>query len=139
MKNLFFGSIVAACILIFTACSGTASERDLAEVKGSVSYLQRIALPPNAKVTITLGDVSMADAPMKVISSSSYMTEGKQVPLPFSLFYAKSQIDPKRTYAVQATIEVDGKLMFVNDTAYNVITDAQNTVNLDMMLVMTQH
>ncbi|MFD2179318.1 YbaY family lipoprotein [Veronia pacifica] len=136
MKNLFFGTIVAACIMTFTACSGTATERDLAKVSGTVTYLQRIALPPNAKITVSLADVSLQDSPMEVISSKSFVSEGRQVPFPFTLYYSKSEIDPSKTYAVQASIEVDGKLMFTNDTAYNVITDPAQTVKLGLTLKM---
>lgn len=32
-------------------------------ITGTVAYRERIALPPNAVVTVTLEDVSLADAP----------------------------------------------------------------------------
>ena len=40
----------------------------LALLMGTVTYLQRIALPPTAVVEVQLQDVSLADAPATVIT-----------------------------------------------------------------------
>ncbi|KXF79923.1 YbaY family lipoprotein [Enterovibrio coralii] len=138
MKKVFFGFFAALSLLAFTACSNFMEERDMANIQGDVYYLQRIALPDNAKLTVTLADVSLADAPMDVISSQSYITEGQQVPLPFNLSYSPSEIKPNHTYSVSAKIEVDGELMFISDTAYNVITDPNNTTNVRIQVVSAQ-
>lgn len=45
------------------------------EVSGTVAYRERIALPDNAVVKVTLEDVSLADAKAVVIDSQSYTTE----------------------------------------------------------------
>ena len=135
MKKVFFGFFAALIALAFTACSDIMAEQDMATVDGEVFYLQRIALPDNAKLTITLADVSLADAPMEVISSQSYVTEGKQVPLPFSLSYSPSEIKPGHTYNVSARIEVDGELVFISDTAHPVINDPASTQNIKVQVV----
>ncbi len=106
----------------------------MAEVSGTVAYRERIALPDNAVVKVTLEDVSLADAKAVVIDSQSYTTEGKQVPLPFSLSYQESKIDPRHTYNVRAQIFVDNKLIFTTDTAVHVITDFEQSHEIDLLL-----
>ncbi len=135
MKKVFFGFFAALIALAFTACSDIMADQDMATVDGDVFYLQRIALPDNAKLTVTLADVSLADAPMEVISSQSYVTEGKQVPLPFSLRYSPSEIKPGHTYNVSARIEVNGELVFISDTAHHVINDPASTQNIKVQVV----
>ncbi|MDD1794346.1 YbaY family lipoprotein [Enterovibrio makurazakiensis] len=135
MKKAFYGFFLALIAVAFTACSDIMKEQDMATVNGDVYYLQRIALPSNAKLTVTLADVSLADAPMEVISSQSYMTEGQQVPLPFNLSYSPSEIKPGHTYTVSARIEVDGELIFISDTANHVINDPANTQNISIQVV----
>ncbi|WP_261903807.1 YbaY family lipoprotein [Vibrio fortis] len=104
-------------------------------VTGTVSYRERIALPENALVTVTLEDISLADAPSKVLATQEFTTDGKQVPFAFELKYDASQIKDNHRYNVRATIHVDSKLRFTTDTIAPVITDSANTESLDLRLV----
>jgi putative lipoprotein len=102
--------------------SGAEILQYLAYVIGTVVYDQKIALPPDAVLNIQLQDVSLADAPAKVISERVISDFG-QVPIPFKLAYNAAEIDTRNTYAVQARIEDGaGVLLFINTSAYNVIT-----------------
>lgn len=56
-------------------------------VSGSIYIRQRVALPPDAALTVTLSDASLADAPSKVISQRVVTTSGKQAPFKFILPY----------------------------------------------------
>lgn len=96
-------------------------------VTGTVTYLERIALPPNAVVIVRLVDVSRADAPAVILVEQQIATNGKQVPFAFTLTYDPARIDPRSTYAVQARIEVDGQLWFVTTERYAVITQGNPT------------
>lgn len=108
-----------------------------AAVKGSVTYRERIALTPDARLVIELRDVSLADAPAPLISSMTIVGPG-QVPIHFRLNYDEAEIDHRRTYSVSATIfESDGRMAFTNDTAYEVITRG-NPNRVDMRLMMVQ-
>lgn len=102
-------------------------------VSGTISHLQRIALPPQASITVQLVDVSRADAPAEVISEQVITANGQQVPFAFALSYHPPAIDPTHTYAVQARIEADGKLLFITTSAYNVITRG-NPTTLEVIL-----
>lgn len=90
-------------------------------VTGSVTYMQRIALPQGSLLEVSLADVSLADAPARILSKQE-ITTTTQVPIAFEIKYDSSQIVPAHTYAVQARITTDGKLTWINDTAYPVLT-----------------
>ena len=96
-------------------------------VTGTVTYLQRLALPPTAVIEVKLQDVSLADAPAKVIAEQTYNLGQRQVPVPFSLNFDPAKIDPKHTYAVSARITVDGKLVFISDKSYPVLTQGSSS------------
>jgi putative lipoprotein len=101
------------------------------QVTGSVTYRERIALPPTAVVTVRLEDVSLADAPSVLIAEQVIRTAGRQVPFEFALAYDGSRIQPSNTYAVQVRIEDGGKLLFISDTMNPVITrDAPTRVDI---------
>ncbi|CAI8936111.1 hypothetical protein F2A37_05495 [Pseudomonas chlororaphis] len=93
-----------------------------ASLDGEVFYLQRIALPPAATLSVSLQDVSLADAPAVVLAEQKGPVKG-QVPLPFHLSYDPAQVKPGHRYSVSARIELAGKLLFV--------TTEHNGVKLD--------
>ncbi|EJM84664.1 hypothetical protein PMI34_04490 [Pseudomonas sp. GM74] len=89
---------------------------------GEVFYLQRSALPPTATLSVSLQDVSLADAPAIVLDEQNGPVKG-QVPLPFHLSYDPAQVKPGHRYSVSARIEVDGKLMFITTENHAVRLD----------------
>ncbi|AVO57467.1 YbaY family lipoprotein [Pseudomonas chlororaphis] len=93
-----------------------------ASLDGEIFYLQRIALPPAATLSVSLQDVSLADAPAVLLAEQKGPVKG-QVPLPFHLSYDPAQVKPGHRYSVSARIEVAGKLLF--------ITTEHNGVKLD--------
>jgi putative lipoprotein len=113
-----------------------AAPRSQAEgvVRGTVAYRERIALPQDAVVEVKLLDVSRQDVAAAVLSETRIATGGKQVPIPFELPYDPAKIDERATYAVRATIEAGGTMMFTTDRAYSVITRG-NPAEANLMLV----
>ncbi|MBD2776126.1 YbaY family lipoprotein [Iningainema tapete] len=105
----------------------TSPEQSNASVTGTVTYRERIALPSNAVVQVQLQDVSLQDAPAVTLSEQTFTTNGKQVPFAFELVYDPAAIVPNRTYAIRARISVNGKLRFINTSAYFVITRGNPT------------
>jgi putative lipoprotein len=115
---------------------GAMNQQD--KIQGSVTYRERIALPPNAQLEIVLADVSLADAPYKAIAEKKIIPAG-QVPILFELNYDSNKIMPNYTYAVMARITEDGKLLFINDQSYQVLTRGQpNTVEMVLKRVNTR-
>lgn len=94
----------------------------VARVTGIVTYRERVALPPTAVIKVQLVDVSRADAPASVLNEQVIRAGGKHVPFAFAMNYDAGRIETNHTYAVQARIEDDGKLRFINDQRYVVIT-----------------
>lgn len=120
MKKLtlaLIGSLLAAC--------SSTPPTPKASLDGEVFYLQRIALPPSVTLSVSLQDVSLADAPAVTLARQSGPVNG-QVPLPFHLTYDPSQVKPGHRYAVSARIELDGKLMFINTEQHAVQLDGHD-------------
>ncbi|MDA1257667.1 MAG: YbaY family lipoprotein, partial [Chloroflexi bacterium] len=90
-------------------------------VTGTVTYRERIALSPDAVVTVKLLDVSRADAPAITLSEQIIDNPG-QVPVAFELPYDPTEIDDRFTYVVRAEIREGGELVFTTTTSYPVIT-----------------
>ena len=82
---------------------------------GEVTYRERIALPANAVLAVELADVSLADAPATIIGQRKIVPAG-QMPIKFGIGFDPKAALPGRTYALQARITVDDRLMFVTDT-----------------------
>jgi putative lipoprotein len=100
-----------------------------------VAYREKIALPSGAIVEIKLLDVSKQDAPSVTLGEQIITTTGEQVPFSFEIEYDPAAIDARFTYAVRATITLDGELRFTTDTSYPVITRDSPT-NVDLVLKM---
>ncbi|AXJ03500.1 hypothetical protein CFN16_04970 [Pseudomonas fluorescens] len=120
MKKL---SLLAAATLL-SACQSTTPSGQ-ASLDGEVFYLQRIALPPSATLSVSLQDVSLADAPAVVLDVQKGPVKG-QVPLPFHLSYDPAQVKPGHRYSVSARIEVNGELMFITTENHAVQLDGKD-------------
>jgi putative lipoprotein len=103
-------------------------------VTGTVTYLVRSALPPDAVGNVQLQDISLADAPAIIISEQEFATEGKQVPFPYELPYDPAQIQSNHRYAVRAQITLAGKLLFTSTQAYLVITGGNPTKDIEIIV-----
>ena len=117
----------AAIPLVPDAASGV-------RVSGTLSYLQRVALPPDSDVIVQLRDVSRVDAKAGVLAEQRFATRS-QVPLSFDLMVEPGKIDPRLRYAVAARIERGGRLMFINDKLYPVLTQGHGS-RVEMVLHM---
>ena len=81
--------------------------------------------------------MSLQDAAAPLIARQTIENPG-QVPIKFKVAYSRADINSRNTYAIQAEIiESDGRLAFINDTAYDVITRG-NPSKVDMLLVLVE-
>lgn len=98
-------------------------------MRGEVLYRERIALPPNAVLSVQLADVSLADAPAAVLGEQKVDPAG-QVPIRFEIKFDPSAIRTNMSYALQARITVDGQLWFITDMRHAVdpLSDEPQTV-----------
>lgn len=117
--------LLATSLLTTGLLSACTSQAPTASVTGEVFYLQRMALPPQAVLSVTLQDVSLADAPAIELARQHSPVSG-QVPLPFRLDYNPQQVDPRHRYSVSARIEQEGRLLFISTQHYGVKLDGSD-------------
>lgn len=80
---LLAASILAGC--------GTQQSTSNASFDGEVFYRERIALPPSARLSVSLEDVSLADAPSVQLASQTREITS-QVPLAFHLEIGRAHV-----------------------------------------------
>jgi putative lipoprotein len=98
-----------------------------AEIKGTATYLERVALPPGAVFEATLEDVSRAGTKAEVIGSARIERPGNP-PIAFAIPYDRAHIDPKGRYAVRARIVADGRLLFTTEEHYPLASEVRLTL-----------
>ena len=152
LRNTAFLTAIAVLALLFVAaaCSSspaanpTATVTEVvpsgkepdASVRGTVTYKEDIPLTQGAQLIVSLRDTSLQDAAAPLIAQQIIEDPG-QVPIAFEVEYNRDDIDDRNTYSVSARIvEADGRLAFINDTAYDVITRGKpDRVDVDLKLV----
>ena len=133
LKKAISISILLLGTILLSACKSSSDE---AHITGTLSYLQRIALPPDAVVTVKIEDTSKADVVAEVIGEQIIQTKGNQVPFAFSIPYNAKQIEENHRYSLQVRIEDGGgKLLFINDAYIPVITSGNPTQDIEIILV----
>ncbi len=106
----------------------------LTKVTGTVTKLDRSALPPATRVSVELQDVSRADAPAVVLGEHVVTTGGEQVPIPFAIGYAPDAIEPGHRYVVRATIRIDGDLAYSSADTHSVLTGGAPTFGVEILV-----
>lgn len=91
------------------------AEQKKGHIRGTIHYLQRMALADDAQVAVRLMAVALKERAINEIGSQEYENAGRQVPLPFDIAFEMDQMDADWQYAIEARIE-DGKgnLLFKN-------------------------
>ena len=114
------------CITPLGACTAVSEDNvepvpsisKLAEtsaITGSLTYRERIALTPGSIATVSLEDMSRADAPAILIDQKRYSVNG--VPFGFELRLPNRDMPQAARYTVRAKIrDANGKLLFTTDT-----------------------
>lgn len=122
---------LALCTALFGACAPATAPlsvrpdvgHGMTTVQVRVSYRERILLPPGHVLTVRIEDVSLADAPARVLAEHVETLDGRGPPYVVTLGFPTSLIDPRHTYAARAEIrDPAGRLRFVTDTRYVVLT-----------------
>jgi uncharacterized lipoprotein YbaY len=81
-------------------------------VTGTISLPADAALPPGAILDVALLDLSAPDAEAPVVAAESYVAAVP--PVRFELVPPPDAIEPDGIYAVTATVQADGQLLFAN-------------------------
>lgn len=115
------------------APTATLTTSNTATLTGTVSYRDRSALPRDAFIVVQLQNVSKADAPADVVAAAQLATDGRQVPVTFTLRYDPTLIDQSSTYALQARIfSADGVAQYASSQRYAVLTNGAPATGVDV-------
>ncbi|HQR10779.1 MAG TPA: YbaY family lipoprotein [Casimicrobiaceae bacterium] len=131
-----------ALLLVLSAMSlgpdfALSQANSTAAVSGTVTYRQRVALPPDAIVQVQLQDMSRADSAARTIGETTIPTAGAQAPIPYRIEYDPSAIDPSHGYAVRATITVGDRLLFASTKVHPVLTrGAGNDAVVEVFMIL---
>ena len=79
-----------------------------------------VALPDGAVATVSLLDTSLQDVAATLLGEQ--MIAVAALPFDFRVEYDPSRIEERNEYSLQAQIELDGDLLYINDTVHTVLT-----------------
>ena len=85
-------------------------------ITGVVTFRERMAVPPEAEVRVSLEDVSLADVAAETIAETRFRAAGGP-PYAFAITYDPGQIDPRRRYSLRASIRLGDQLLFTTTEA----------------------
>lgn len=131
-----FLPLIAPLTIVVAACSSmSGDEAASTQVDVTAAYRERIMLTPGHVLTVKVEDVSLMDAPARVMAETSVTLERRGPPYAVTLSVPNAQIDPRHTYAVRAEIrDPAGALRFTTDTRHAVLTNGAPN-KADIMMV----
>ena len=95
---------------------------------GTVGFMQPLEIPSGSTLIVQLQDTSLQDVAAKVLGET-VITDFSVIPIPFSVSYDPTVIDARFTYSISARITDEaGNLIFINTTAFNVITNGNPSI-----------
>jgi uncharacterized lipoprotein YbaY/heat shock protein HslJ len=114
---------------------GPASRSPETTITGSLTYRERIALPPGATARVTLIDTSIADTAAPVIGSTTIDLRDRQVPIDFQLSIPARDLPARGRYALRAAIrDADGNLLWTTDTG-NAIEPGEPSIDAGVLML----
>jgi len=122
-------AVLASLVACGAALSATSQQTLLT---GTISYRERMALPPTAIVEVRLEDVSRADVAPPVVARTRIANPGS-IPIRFNLDIDRSTLDPLGRYAVRATI-IDGTTVLFTSTDTALVLTQGHGPRADLML-----
>jgi len=129
-------SLIAVAVLMLSACG---VDSDSPTVTGTVVAPPQAPsidrLPTNAVLTVTLEDVSRADAPSTILSMQEIDLADVSFPVAFELPYDLGDIADRNTYRVAARVASAGDLLMISDTVIPVITNGAPTSGVEVPMI----
>ena len=110
-----------------------AASANFVEFSGTVAYMARSALPPDAVLIISIQDTARADAKALTLTEQRVELTGQQVPIPFKMTVDRDLLQKNARITVAARIQRGSTLLFINDTAYPALKDGEPQ-HVDMTL-----
>jgi putative lipoprotein len=135
MRSVFV--VLVAAILSLLGCATASGDEgvrvpDFLTLTGTVSLRQPASLPADALLTVTMEDVSRADAPAVTLAQTQTTLHGQQGPIGFSLVYPGPAVQPGAIYAVRARLTSGDQLLYTT-TEHNRV-DAFNPAPIQLVM-----
>ena len=126
--------IVSAIILTAALALALAACGDRNAVTGTITFDGDQTIPAGAVMEVQLRDVSYLDAPAPLIASQTIDDPGR-FPVDFAVPYEPGDIDPRAVYGLQVSVTLNDRLIFINDTAFDVLTRGNPGRGVDMWVI----
>ena len=97
--------------LLGSGCGPERAEDRMRELRGIVTYRERIALPPGVRLEVELLDRTKAGATDEILGRTVVENAG-QVPIGFLITYNAAKFGEGRIYSVRASLSEGGRLLF---------------------------
>lgn len=146
--SIRYAAIAAGLIACAVACASPAPTPTLppasptpappaanwATLTGEITFAGDAAIPPGAVAEAQLYDHSLQDVASVLIASQT-IPSPERFPIAFAVRYDPARIEERRTYGMQVSIKVGGELVYVNDTAFNVLTGGYPSMDVAVEVV----
>jgi putative lipoprotein len=103
-------------------------------VSGTVSWRERVALPPGATLVLRLEEVARPGASPVLIAEQTLESRGRQPPFAFELRYKGEAIRPEREYFVSAEVVLLERRMFATEASCPVLTRGRAARGVEIVL-----
>lgn len=125
-RHLRLHAVVAAGLVagILTGCASVTAPPQAptgATLSGTITYRQKIALSPTARVKVFLQETPRAAMPATALGEVEILNPG-QVPIAFSVRYDPAAIKPDGLYTLLVKIYEGDRTRFLNTSRYPVLT-----------------
>lgn len=117
-RRTVIGLMGGAGVMLTAGARADAPDAGDATISGAVVYSERMMLPQGSEVEIELADVSLADAPATVLARTT-VRDAAASPVPFTLRYDPELLRDGHSYALQARITHENRLLFINDERHD--------------------
>jgi len=131
-----FALVIVAIVALF-GCGNAGADPDdsvvdYATLSGSVVLQQPAVLPAGTLLTVTLEDVSLADAPAVIVGQTQFEVKDQLTPIPFALVYPVPAAQPGSVYAARARLTLGDRLLFTT-TQRNAV-DPLNPLPIELVV-----
>jgi putative lipoprotein len=96
------------------------TEANLAPIEVTVTWRERMRLPPDAQLIVTVADVARAGAPATVLAET-VVDAVPPPPIRVELPIDGLALDPRARYSARARVLVGGELRMISDTMHPVL------------------
>lgn len=128
---------VIALLVCVAALSApfTAHGDDVLTLTGSVITSGPVTFPDGAMLTVTLEDVSRADAPAVTLAQTTIPVGGRHTPMPFTLSYPADAVTAGAVYAARARVNTGEQLIFTTTERNTVAALSPSPIELAVTAV----